>query len=70
MTVAEIAEGVLESFNRLDQKEQIRRIWLGGNAEFVIRMLADVEPTTNVEKTAIDIRNALTRGLDELEKSD
>ena len=57
-------EAMFASFQLLSKEEQTRKIILAGNAEFVIRMLQGQEPTTEVGKAAILIREILMQELE------
>jgi D-sedoheptulose 7-phosphate isomerase len=65
MPFPSLEEAMYEDFQRMSKKEQIRRILLGGNAEFVLRMTANLDRSTEVGKAAGAIIDALKREVPE-----
>jgi hypothetical protein len=57
MSDDEIKENIFNHFKTLSKDEQIRKITLAGNAEFIIRML----PPNNTNETVRILMEALTR---------
>ena len=58
-----LQDSMYADFQLLTKDEQIRRILLAGNAEFVLRMTEGTQPDTEVGRSVIAMREALTRYL-------
>lgn len=56
-----VHDAMVTDFHRMSPAEQLRKIMLAGNAEFVLRMTDGVDQSTEVGKTVSHIREALTR---------
>jgi hypothetical protein len=63
MSDDEVEEAMFAGFQTLNKAQQIRKIMLAGNAEFVIRMLGKPDTATEVGKTSAILLEALTRYL-------
>lgn len=63
--LTDLHEAMFNDFQSLPRTEQIRKVMLAGNAEFVLRMTKNADASTEIGKVTQALREALTRCLPE-----